>query len=304
MMDNNHKNQLPVSPTFILGGSSPAGTGQLYQVLEQHPDIYISGPMSPECNFFVKTAKFNKGIDHYLKEYFSGWRGEKTIGERSSHLISSHWSAKRLKQHFPQIKLIFLLRNPVDRAYAHYRFTAYAGFETLSFKDALTHEKARLKKEPPPWREVHRYAYFGRGLYYEELSHFLKAFNKSQIFILRSDVLIHNFSQTCREIFRFLTVDLDVPVKPCGDFSTPWTIDIQKQATLRTSFGRDFDSSMQKIRENITPETECDRLLLENVIMEKPKIPDDVKDELYRRYFKPNKQLESIINFSIKDWYK
>ena len=56
---------------FIIGGSSPAGTGELYAYLLQHTEIFLPQPMTPECHFFTREERFKKGLGSYFETYFS-----------------------------------------------------------------------------------------------------------------------------------------------------------------------------------------------------------------------------------------
>ncbi len=290
-------------PTFIIGGTQPAGTGQLYLILLQHPDIYLPLPMQPECGFFFKSREYEKGLDYYREKYFSASKGQKARGERTSLLISSEWVPARLKRDVPDIKLIFLFRNPVDRAWAHYRFTALAGFETLPFPEALEREDERARAETDPfWRELRIHSYFARGLYHGQLKRYLDLFSREQLLLLRSDELIDDFEGATRRIFEFLGVDPGFRAGRRQDFSSPFVLDLELQASLRKSHPKDFDRAIQRVRQGLPLETECDRAVRANVTFNKPAIPPELRRELTSRYRPHNERFASLVPFSIRDW--
>ena len=120
-------------PNFIIIGSCAGGTSFLTTILSQHKDIYFPKIWRPEPNFFHYSHKYEKGINFYIKKWFSKIKKEKAIGERSSLLLTSKLAPKRIHKHFPNIKIIACLRNPSERAWANYRFTCLEGLEENGF---------------------------------------------------------------------------------------------------------------------------------------------------------------------------
>ena len=202
-------NENLVLPNFIIIGAARSGTTTLYNWLQAHPDVYLPVSARPEPHFFLKSLEYKKGISYYSDHYFSAWKGQKAIGEKStSYLYRATIVAPRLKEILPDVKLIALLRNPVDRAYSSYWFTVNEGLETLTFEEALDRENERL--ENPKllfWDEVRPFAYIDRGHYLPQIKTFLEYFPRRSIFIGLFDELIENPSKLFREILRFLELD-------------------------------------------------------------------------------------------------
>jgi hypothetical protein len=292
-------------PTFIIGGTLPSGTGHLYGLLRQHHDVYLAPPMQPECNFFFKTNEYEKGLGYYEQRWFSGVRGERAIGERSSLLLFGDWAAERIARNLPATKLIFLLRNPVDRAYANYRFTALSGFETLSFEDALEQEKQRILEAHERgrfWGEIQPHAYFAKGLYHGMLMAYTTRFPAEQLLVMRSDELLRQQVAAMAKIFRFLGVDDSFPVADFAEFSSPAVIDVERQAELRREYSKEFDASVQRIREQMPPETVLDELMRANVHQGYEKLSVELRKHLTARYRDANEQLAPMVPFGIEDW--
>src|SRR5258706_8298254 len=113
------------------------------------------GPASvKELHFFDK--KFHKGLLWYRahfptsiqKRLFEYTHKQVFVtGEASAYYLFHPHVPKRVAQTLPHVKLVVLLRNPIDRAYSQYNFEVELGRETLSFEDALTHEEERTAKE-------------------------------------------------------------------------------------------------------------------------------------------------------------
>jgi len=292
-------------PNFIIGGTLPAGTGHLYGLLQQHPDIYLAPPMQPECNFFFKTGEFEKGIAYYEERWFSGVRGERAIGERSSLMLFGDWAARRVAEHLPDVRIIFLLRNPVDRAYANYRFTALSGYETLTFEEALESEERRIseaKQRGTFWGEIQPHAYFSRGLYADMLAAYTDVLPAENILVMRSDELLKDQQNALRKVFGFLGVDDTFQADDFAEFSSPSVLDVQVQARLRTEHPDTFDAAVQRIRSGAPAETELDHAMRANIADGYEKLSSEMKAELSERYRVANERLRPMVSFALDDW--
>ena len=293
-------------PDFIIGGTLPAGTGQLYGLLVQHPEIYLAPPMQPECNFFVKSGQYGRGIAHYEATWFRQVpRTAKAVGERSSLLLSSAaWAAARVAKHLPDVKLIFLFRNPVDRAYANYRFTALAGYEDVTFEEALRTETQRMREAGRDafWREIQPHAYFHRGLYADQLHTWLEHVPASRMLLMRSDELLRDMHGALRKIYDFLGVDPSFVAAPFSDFSSPSVTDVKLQRRLRLEQPEGFDAAIQRLREGKPPETPIDEEVRSNVAGGYEPLRPAFRTALTDRYRDANLKLRPLVPFSITDW--
>jgi hypothetical protein len=177
--------------TFLIGGTEPAGTNQLYHLLGQHSDICLPASPQPEPNYFSKQAEFSKGHEYYHQLYFSHRGAQTVVGEKSGRYLWHPEAAARILQYNPAMKLIFLLRDPIARAYSNYRFNCMNGIETLDFARALEREPertARMERDAK-WRDIQPYAYFDKGLYARELKRYKRLFPADQILVMRSEEL-------------------------------------------------------------------------------------------------------------------
>ena len=123
----------------------------------------------------------------------------------------------------PNVRLIALLRNPVDRAFSHYQHEVALGREQLSFEDALAQEDERMRGEldrmlgDPAYFSYAwwNYTYAARGRYAEQLERWFAAFPREQLLVLLTDDLAADTAGTYRRVLEFLGVD------PCGLDSYP-----------------------------------------------------------------------------------
>jgi hypothetical protein len=217
-------------PNFLIIGAAKSGTTSLHKYLSQHPQIYMS-PMK-EPNFFayenLPQPKF-RGLDEdtmilkkgpirrrdstkysfvitRLSDYqklFSKVRLEKAVGESSPLYLYNPQAVERIKHYTPEIRLIAILRNPVDRAYSHFKFFQKEGHETImDFGQALKMEHVRMQRNwTPGW------FYKQRGFYYQQLKKYYERFDRSQIRVYLHDNFHSSPISILQDIFRFLGVD-------------------------------------------------------------------------------------------------
>ncbi len=176
--------------------------------MKEHPDIYLPESKRPEPHFFLKDDEYSKGLEYYYGKYFFPWSGERAIGEASTSYIYQSYVPERIYTHLPGVKLIAILRNPVDRAYSNYWITVQNNLEKLSFEDAVQKEKERIAAPGSPLlKEIQPYAYIDRGYYYRQLRRYLKFFGREQLLILLFDDLQTMPGKVMKEVFHFLDVD-------------------------------------------------------------------------------------------------
>ncbi len=191
---------LRLLPDFLIIGTQRGGTTSLYNYLIARPGV---GPaMVKELHFFDK--KFNKGLLWYRahfpssiqKNYYQFTHKQAFVtGEASAYYLFHPHAPKRVAKVLPHVKLIVMLRNPVDRAYSQYNFEVDLGRETLPFEDALDREEERISKEREKMLkdegyvsfDYSRYSYLARGIYVDQLQTWMKLFPKEQFLMLKSE---------------------------------------------------------------------------------------------------------------------
>ena len=137
------KNKKVTIDAMIVGAQKSATTG-LLTLLGSHPDILI--PARNELIFYSKTEEYNRGKDWMVWKYFQNSTNVKRVVAKDVNLFRNQLGIERLVADFPRIKLITMIRNPVDRAYSAYLFNKQMGLET----SASIEEVVNPKKEEPP----------------------------------------------------------------------------------------------------------------------------------------------------------
>ena len=174
-------------PDFIIGGAPRAGTSWLYCLLDRHPDIYMAKPVAPEPKFFLVDDVYERGLAYYSRTWFAAAEGRALAGEKSADYLESAAAAERIAKDLPSVRLVFILREPAERAYSNYLWTKMNGLEREDFGSALALEAQRERELPEKWRFTRPYSYFSRGLYADLLRPYLDRFAREQILVLKHE---------------------------------------------------------------------------------------------------------------------
>ena len=193
-------------PDFIIGGAPRAGTTWLYELLDRHPDIHMAKPLKPEPKFFLRDDEYAKGLEYYSTRWFAGAEPSKIVGEKSTDYLESSAAAARIARDLPHVKLIFLLREPVSRAYSNYLWSRMNGLETEDFATALRLEAERESALPDRLKFTRPFSYFSRGLYADLLEPYFNRFMNHQVFIARYEDIVDRPAAVAGDVHAFLGV--------------------------------------------------------------------------------------------------
>lgn len=225
-------------PNFIVAGAAKCGTTSLYHYLLQHPDVFMS-PVK-ETNYFARDIKpeefsreykgyelsknFNieayvngpmtsrqwgtyvRKREHYLKLFSKAGKAI-ALGEVSNSYMYSSEAAENIRQDFPLMKIVMILRQPAERAYSHYLANLRDGRTILSFKDEINHDD---RKAEHGWGISH--LYYELGCYDDQVKRFQTLFPASQIRIYLFDDLKKNPADVVSDLFRFIGVNPDIVI--------------------------------------------------------------------------------------------
>lgn len=203
---------LRLMPDFIIIGTQRGGTSAFYHYLTEHPNI--GAATTKELNYFDKH--FRKGPWWYRahfptvlrKRYVESVHGRKFVtGEASPYYLFHPLVPKRLAATLPGVKLIALLRNPVDRAYSQYRRNRHMQWETLPFSDAIAAEERRLGDDHDRYGyNFEHFSYLTRGIYADQLQRWLCLFPRERFLILKSEDFYADPAAVLKQTLAFLGV--------------------------------------------------------------------------------------------------
>jgi hypothetical protein len=194
-------------PDFIIAGAPRSGTTWLYFLAQRHPQLAMAQPGVPEPKFFLVDELWRRGVDYYSTKWFDSLPGGRVLGEKSTNYLESTEVAERIYRALPRVKLIFLLRNPVNRAYSNYLWSRQNGLETETFERALALEEQRERDLAANLRYARPHAYFSRGLYARHLARFFYRFPRQQVLVLRYEDLASHVESVAATFHRFLGVE-------------------------------------------------------------------------------------------------
>lgn len=201
-------------PNFIIIGVQKGGTSTLFELLKQHPNIKTS--VFKEVHYY--DFQYHRG-EKWYRSFFPFFTKSKNMlyGEASPYYFFHPLVPERVYKDNPDVKLILLLRDPVDRAYSHYQMEKRKGREKLqTFEEAISKENERLKKEYGTVTNGKQlknynhqvYSYLARGRYDEQIKRWLQYFKREQLLVLKSEDFFASPHNNLEKIYKFL----DIPV--------------------------------------------------------------------------------------------
>jgi Sulfotransferase domain len=212
-------------PSFILVGAQRAGTTSLFRALMSHPSVYC--------------ANFHKGVNYFDLNYLRGpaWyqghfptttylrsrtraaHGRPVTFEASGYYLFHPCAAERIGRDLPDVRLLAMLRDPVERAYSAYKHERARGYETESFERALDLEDDRLDGQAermladPAYQSFsHRHhAYRRRGQYAEQLARIHRYVPAARVHVLESESFFADPERTYGAVLEFLGLPVVMP---------------------------------------------------------------------------------------------
>jgi len=199
-------------PNFLIVGAAKSGTTSLYRYLRRHPDVFM--PQWKELSLFIGDPdgplhKVKK--PQYYYRVFAKAKMASAVGEASTSYLYDNSAPKRIKEALGTIRIIIILRDPVDMSYSLYNHQVRKEGETLkTFAAALEAEESRrndsgFRKKCYGWHA--NYYYYHRGLYSEQVKRYLDVFGKDKVMILLFQDLVNDPIDSCQKAFAFLGVD-------------------------------------------------------------------------------------------------
>lgn len=263
-------------PTFIVIGAMKSGTTSLHYYLNLHPEISMSN--QKEIDFFSLESNWKKGVEWYKNHFIDN---AKACGESSTSYTkypTFDSAAKRMHSVIPNAKLIYLIRDPIERIVSHYIQNYSAGRERRTVSEALKDFKNN------------HYVYCSK--YYYQLQQYLMYYKKKDIIIITSNELLNNRRKTMQKIFNALNVNSQFY---CSEYSK--VLHKSELKTRKLFFGKlkkklryRIPSNFRELQRNFFITSFIERLLPAQRKIDRPRLNDKLLKDL-REYFK-----EDMIN--------
>lgn len=189
---------------FIIAGNQKCGTTALYEHLKTHPSIYIP---KKEIHYFDNEDLYSNDTNYNkYHSFFSEHNNQKILGEATPIYLYWHGALERIKQYSKDIKIIVILRNPIERAFSHWNMEHNRGNEHLTFSEAIQHEASRCAEALPQQHRI--YSYIDRGHYINQLSRLWSIIPKEQTLIINSANLKNRQLDTLLKVYDFLNIEI------------------------------------------------------------------------------------------------
>jgi hypothetical protein len=271
-----------VLPNLVVIGGLKCGTTSLHHYLDLHPAVEMSRPK--ELNFFVAELNWSLGRDWYAS-HFS--RGGAFRGESSPHYTNRprfEGVAERMRSTLADARLIYMVRNPIDRMLSHYLHNLGGGYDDRTLAEAFADPQS---------------AYVNRSRYFFQLEPYLEAFGEERIEIVGREELKRDRRATMRRVFEFLGVDRGFDSE---QFDREWETGTAKgggrfrlmDRAVRLPGLRTLDRNFDRLPESL-------RWLVERVVHDpdageapKPEVPPALRAELAGLYRDDVAHLERV----------
>lgn len=292
---------------FFILGAAKAGTTSLHAWLDQHPAVQMSDPKEP----FFFEAEFENGLAYYHATYFRGADGQRLLGDARHRNLYFPYVPARIHALCPEARLIAVLRNPVDRAYAHWWHWYRLGREALPFRAAIEADEARIRagqtvSTPVEIVEYSRVldpdgmgpyrTYLDSGYYAEQLERYLGQFSRDRLKIILFEDLIADPRRVLIDTCGFLGID---PAPPTHmDFAA-------RNTSGRLRWRRARDKILARLVDMLRTEpfslfTHAGRKKL----FDRPPLEPGLREWLHQHYRPHNARLAALLNRDLGAWDK
>jgi len=297
-------------PNFLIIGAPKSGTTSLFQYLRMHPEIFMSNLKEP--NFFALEGKVinyqgpgdirgNQCRITSLTAYqqlFASDKPYKAKGEASTVYLYSNIAAQNIAKYKPSMKMIAILRNPVDLAYSAFLHMQREGREPCStFEEALACENERIKKNwGPLWHLT------AQGYYAEQLQRYITHFPRQQLKIFFYEAWQSTPQSVIHDILEFLEVDSTIQLDTSNRFNESGK---PKQLWLHHILTK--NNPLKQILKPFLPKHLRRNMMaaLTQKNLQKHTIPPMLKETramLQQRFYHDIKKLETLTNTDLSHW--
>ena len=282
----------------MIVGAQKAGTTSLKNYLGEYPEIMTH--REEEITFFVNNEEYAKSYQVISKNYFNDHNNEAYLMGKSVGIMYSIDALKKLYQHNPDIKLVVVLRDPVDRAYSAYWYARRKGWENImTFEEAINADPERHKD----WVRKNNCAYLDRGEYAKYLKQIFSIFPEKNVRCFLFNELKKDANSIC-----------DIICKELLNIEWSENLTESKKKYNSSSIPR-FPFVLKIIRAFQLPKVVKDILPMglirgmKSYILKKnekpfspPKMSPATRKSLYEFYFDENQELEKITGLNISHW--
>lgn len=179
-------------PDLIVIGAQKCGTSGLHYYLSLHPEVSMSNPK--EVNFFISERNWGRGVEWYSRHFDPGARCNGEASPNYTAFPQHVGVPERMHSVVPDAKLIYLVRDPLERIAAHWVHNYAKRREKGNLSETLLHPNT---------------SYVARSKYFSQLQRFLEFYGPEQVLVIENAQLRDDRAATLRRVFEFAGVDPD-----------------------------------------------------------------------------------------------
>jgi hypothetical protein len=199
--------RVPV-PDVVIGGAPRSGTTFLCELLAKHPCVYVARPFIPEPKVCMTPhPDGDAGLLQRYAGFFSSAPPQAVRVEKTSYYLENVDARERLVRILPETKFIFILREPVERAYSNWIRSRLNGLETLPFEEAVQREAGPEYPLPPNQSYARPFDYLSRGRYGTLIERWIKAVGRERLGIYILETAVAEPDRFVADLQRFIGVD-------------------------------------------------------------------------------------------------
>ncbi|HAF30465.1 MAG TPA: hypothetical protein DCG75_15590 [Bacteroidales bacterium] len=276
---------------MLIIGAGRSGTTTLYEHLKSHSDICFSN--IKEIPFFSIQDIYQRG-ESYYHSFFKP-NNQKIIASSDTYLLIDREAPKRIVDYNPDMKIIIMLREPVERAYSSYIYALNNGHEkkTITFRDAFINENENI--ENADIVKKNNLGHFYTGLYYKHLKYWMQFFPEENFLVIKTSDLKENYQEVLKKLTEFLKIE---------EFTKKMEIKTNEASGVKFMFLHQFfidrDSKLRKMLSMLIPHSLKEKIFnsgiierLKNINKKKtaynPMLKED--NEFVKKYFEEDLQL-------------
>ena len=293
-------------PNFLVVGAAKSGTTSLFNYLTQHSEIFI--PEVKECRFFSQLPKNFNGLGAEFfpnsgitdkRTYFKLFceHEDKVCGDISNdYLYYYQESIKNIKKYLgDEIKIVIVLRNPIDRAFSNYMHHIRDGWENISFEQAIDDENKRIE-ENWGWS----YHYVKTGMYYNQVKAYLDNFRQTKIYFFEE----LKFKDTLlKDLYAFLEVRFTEDQKDYKEYNVSG---YPRNKLVHNFLNKDnvIKKIMKPMVNNILPKSSIQNVVsyIQNKNLKKVSMKNDTRERLKNVFEDDIKKLSNLIKMDLSHW--
>lgn len=295
-MTKHTKNQI----SFLGIGAEKSGTSWLFKNFNLHPALFM--PHSKELYYFnryywhrpsIINYRYDKPDDWYLNFYQDAPQG-KVLGEICPAYIMDPHAAEKIFNFNPDMKIIAMLRHPVERAFSQYLFYIQLGelAPHVSFSEAISMDNEILK----------------RGLYFQQLERYYALFPKENILVLLFDDLLTDSQKVLDSAIDFLGIpafSIENTADSVNVTGEPRVVWISRLYASGKYFLRKYKMlGLLKILNKLGIAQITNEIRKKNVkpFTEKPRMPEAIRDEIVEYYRADIEKTEEMLGRDLSAW--